>query len=95
MGFVSQTSAAVRSNMHAAPCFDLLWSRRHHRLARPSQDGSLWWRFVTAAAAAAAQQDILGAKAGMPTPYWLMFSAKSVDPFGVIRSPCAAWQAIL
>ncbi|HBM68752.1 MAG TPA: hypothetical protein DDZ82_08005 [Rhodobacteraceae bacterium] len=63
-GFVSQTSVAVRSNMRAASCFDLLWSRRHHRLARLSQDGSLWWRVVTAAAAAAEQQDVLDATAG-------------------------------
>jgi hypothetical protein len=75
-GFVSQTSAAVRSNMRAASCFDLLWSRRHPWLSRPSQDGSLWWRFVTAAAAAAARQDVLDAKAGGAYPYWLMFSAK-------------------
>ncbi|XAT58275.1 hypothetical protein GN241_13465 [Rhodobacteraceae bacterium IMCC1335] len=66
MGFVSQTSAAVCSNMRAASCFDLLWSRRHHRLSRPSQDGTLWWRVVSAAAAAAAaeQQDVLDATAG-------------------------------
>ena len=67
-GFVSQTSAAVRSNMRAASCFDLLWSRRHPWLSRPSQDGSLWWRFVTAAAAAAARQDVLDAKAGGAYP---------------------------
>ncbi|MBL6609150.1 MAG: hypothetical protein ISQ87_10975 [Rhodobacteraceae bacterium] len=92
MGFVSQTSAAVCSNMRAASCFDLLWSRRHHRLSHP---GTLWWRVVTAAAAAAEQQDVLDAKAGGSTSFWLMFFAKSVDRLGLIRSPCAAWSAIL
>ena len=86
-GFVSQTSAAVRSNMRAASCFDLLWSRRHPWLARLSQDGTLWWCVVTGAAAAAAQQDVLDAQAGGAYPLLAYVFCKKRRPGWPYQEP--------
>ena len=64
-------------------------------MPRLGQDGTVWWRDVTAMCAAAEQQDAVNATAGVACLLLADVLQKALVGLALSGAPCDAWKANL
>ena len=89
MGFVLIASATVCSNMRSV-FLDVPWFQWHYWVPRMGQEGTEWWRDVTAISQPPSSKMLLTLQRGLPASYWLMLRKKHWSGW-----PCPELHAVL